>query len=106
MALTLIRIDVDSPTAATVVFRDDDGAETAFTFRCDEHGQTHAEDVFFEAYLAVPGPDVDQAHDLVRLVAGLFAVRAAPLPSGEDLAAAWADVGDELEHDWALQEDL
>ncbi len=105
MALTLIRIDIQSATTATALFRDDDDLETTFSFRCDEHGLTHAEDIFTEAYLAVPGPDVVQARDLTRLMGGLFAVRAAPLPTGEDLAAAWAAVGDELEHDWALQED-
>ncbi|MDQ1702502.1 MAG: hypothetical protein QOF57_1754 [Frankiaceae bacterium] len=104
MTLTLIRIDLADSTA-TAVFRDDDGHESNFSFRCDEHGQTHAEEIFSEAYLAVPGPDIAQAHELTRLVGGLLAVRAQPLPNGEDLAAAWAAVGDELEHDWALQQE-
>ncbi|MCU1677281.1 MAG: hypothetical protein JWM93_2039 [Frankiales bacterium] len=105
MSLTLLRIELQSEATATAVFHDDDGGEVTFSFRADGHGTPHAEDIFAEAYLAVPGPDVAQAHELNRLIGGLLAVRAAPLPSGEDLATAWAAVGDELEHDWSLQED-
>ena len=105
MALTLIRIDIESDSSATAVFTDGDGALTTFTFRADGTGVTHAEEIFAEAYLAVPGPDVAQAHALARLMTGLLEVRAQPLPNGDELATAWAAVGDELEHDWALQEE-
>jgi hypothetical protein len=104
MALTLVRIDIESETSATAVFTDADGAVTTFAFRTDGSGVTHPEEIFAEAYLAVPGPEVPQAHALARLMTGFLEVRAQPLPNGEDLANAWAEVGDELEHDWALQE--
>ena len=105
MALTLVRVDLTSDTTATATFRDDDEAETHFTFSADANDVVHAEEIFAEAYLAVPGPDVAQAHELARLIGSLLGVRHRPLPSGEALATAWAAVGDELEHDWALQEE-
>lgn len=108
MALTLVRIDLETENNATAVFREDDGAEVPFRFHLDGHDDVtvaHAEESFADAYLAVPGPDVPQAHLLARLMRDLIAIRNQPLPSGEALALAWSKVGDELEHDWASQEE-
>lgn len=104
MALTLLRLETPDDRTALAVFADADGSETVFRFRLDGHGDVqiaHAEEAFTDAYLAVPGPDVPQAHEFVRLVTALLQVRARPLPSGEELAREWDAVGEELEQDWS-----
>jgi hypothetical protein len=105
MALTLLRIDLPGDNDAVAVFSDADGVEVPVRIRLDPAGVAHAEEAFTEAYLSVPGPDVPQAHELLRLVSGLLLVRPSRLPNGDALASAWATVGDELEHDLALRQD-
>jgi hypothetical protein len=105
MALTLLRVDLVGDNDAVAVFSDDDGGQTPFHIRVDAAGVAHAEDTFANAYLSVPGPDVPQAHELLRLVGALLLVRRSRLPNGEALASEWAAVGDELEHDLALRQD-
>jgi hypothetical protein len=106
MTLTLSRIELTGDNDALAVFTDsDDGTDASFRIHLDPAGVAHAEDTFAEAYLSVPGPDVPQAHDLLRLVGSLLMIRRSPLPNGDALAGAWAAVGDELEHDLALRQD-
>src|SRR4051794_4911097 len=105
MALTLTRISFPDDTKASVVLTETDGTESAFVFSLDDNDVVHAEQAFTEAYLAVPGPDVPQAHVLTRVIGDLLRARRLRLPSGDELAEAWSAVGDELEHDWSLQDE-